>query len=75
MHIRLESGAWVAEPEVDPEVWAAKAKRDAELREVVSAEELDKFEEGGGVLRLAYLARSAMADGQWSYPSSIEIPN
>lgn len=48
-----EGDAWVASPDVDPQLYVDKARRDKELKKHVSPEEMQAFEDRGGIARVA----------------------
>lgn len=67
------TGAWVAEPDMDPELWRSKAVRDAELRKVVPKERFDEFHSAGGVLALAKAANAALSSGGNVLPATVVL--
>ena len=75
MALHIETGAWVSDPDVDPQYWTRKAQMEAELRatEGISEEEIEAYRTDG-VYKRVLLARRAVADGRLEeLPMTIRI--
>ena len=73
MNRYVDTGAWVGSPDVYPDYWADKAKRDAERAKRVSPEELEAFKQSGGVAALAIRANTAVRSGEYYLPSVVHV--
>ncbi len=70
--IRIDTGAWVANPDIEPEYFAEKARLDKEWREGATEQAITEWN-NGGAYRLAVEAQKAAADGRVPWPDTIKI--
>lgn len=61
--IRIDTGAWVSELDVDPGYWQRKAEMEAALRATFSDEEIDAFRTDG-VRKRVLSAQEAIRTGR-----------
>lgn len=74
MGIEIDTGAWVVDPDVNPDYWHRRAIDDARLNQETTADERRRFKENNEIGQLALEAYNAFKSGKYPLPGTVTVP-